>query len=377
MSFEALQERLAALQDTTSQLKELIDRLANLKFQPGSVPLSSSISSLDEKESNVATELGAEINQILREEEEDLELLQEEIADLRGGRPGSEAEHNKTRLKDGARSCRVSFRKAQLAAAHSLAAAQRLERELLLASYAAASQANTPTRSGASSPAPSLYPRRRREDAARSKAEAENPELAASSDVTASFRRLHALTQTQLQMSAAAMQTLGDSTQQLKQLGQSYNRLDDLLASSKDLLGTLLHSQKSDTWYLQTALYMLMVTAGWLVFRRLLAVGRLGGDGGARVEVDGDARRIMVCEDELDAVPTVQVGKGQTQTEKGDPDSMVEKVGKIIDGQDEKQEDGIDGVRNASEQAQPNPKKRMWEEDKEAAKEAERIKDEL
>ena len=103
MSFEALQERLAALQDTTSQLKELIDRLANLKFQPGSVPLSSSISSLDEKESNVATELGAEINQILREEEEDLELLQEEIADLRGGRPGSEAEHNKTRLKDGAR----------------------------------------------------------------------------------------------------------------------------------------------------------------------------------------------------------------------------------------------------------------------------------
>ena len=298
-------------------------------------------------------------------------------------------------------SCRVSFRKAQLAAAHSLAAAQRLERELLLASYAAASQANTPTRSGASSPAPSLYPRRRREDAARSKAEAENPELAASSDVTASFRRLHALTQTQLQMSAAAMQTLGDSTQQLKQLGQSYNRLDDLLASSKDLLGTLLHSQKSDTWYLQTALYMLMVTAGWLVFRRLLygplwwfvwlpvrlifgtgwrvgsAVGRLGGDGGARVEVDGDARRIMACEDELDAVPTVQVGKGQTQTEKGDPDSMVEKVGKIIDGQDEKQEDGIDGVRNASEQAQPNPKKRMWEEDKEAAKEAERIKDEL
>lgn len=297
----------------------------------------------------------------------------------------------------------MSFRKAQLAAAHSLAAAQRLERELLLASYAAASsQANTPTRSGASSPAPSLHPsRRRHQDAARARAEAENPELAASSDVTASFRRLHALTQTQLQMSAAAMQTLGDSTQQLRQLGQSYSRMDDLLASSRDLLGTLLHSQKSDTWYLQTALYMLVATAGWLVFRRLLygplwwfvwlpvrlifgtgwrvgsAVGRLGGEGVARVEVDGDARRIMVSEDELDAVPTVQVGKGQTQTETGDPDSMVEKVGRIIEGQDEEPKDDSGGNTNASKQAQPNPKKRMWEEDKEAAKEAERVKDEL
>lgn len=297
-------------------------------------------------------------------------------------------------------SCRVSFRKAQLSAAHSLAAAQRLERELLLASYAAASQTNTPTRSGASSPAPSLYPRRRHQDTARSKAESDNPEVSASSDVTASFRRLHALTQTQLQMSAAAMQTLGDSTQQLRQLGQSYNRLDDLLASSKDLLGTLLHSQKSDTWYLQTALYMLMATAGWLVFRRILygplwwfvwlpvrlifgtgwrvgsAVGRLGGDGGAMMEVDGDAgRKTVVNMDGADSVPTVQVGQGQTQQD-GDPDSMVEKVGRIIQDQED-HADGSDGVNNASEQVQPNPKKRMWEEDKEAAKQAERAKDEL
>lgn len=96
MSFEALHERLTALQETTSQLQELIDRLANLKFQPGSVPLG------NDDENNVAAELSAEINQILREEEEDLELLQEEVTDLRSGRPGSEAEHNKARLKAGA-----------------------------------------------------------------------------------------------------------------------------------------------------------------------------------------------------------------------------------------------------------------------------------
>lgn len=95
MSFDGLQERLAALQETTAQLKELIDRLADLKFQPGSVPLGT------EDEDNVVTELSSEISQILREADEDLELLQEEVTDLRSGRPGSEQEHIKNRLKDG------------------------------------------------------------------------------------------------------------------------------------------------------------------------------------------------------------------------------------------------------------------------------------
>lgn len=98
MSFETLQERLTALQETTAQLKELIDRLSNLKFQPGSVPLAGG----DEDGDNVGAELSAEIGQILREEEEDLELLQEEITDLRPSRPGSDVEHSKLRLKDGA-----------------------------------------------------------------------------------------------------------------------------------------------------------------------------------------------------------------------------------------------------------------------------------
>ena len=120
-SFESLQERLAALQETTEQLQGLIERLATIKFQPGSVPLSatpslsmnmtSSISSLgsivsgeenvEEEDPNVATDLSAEINQVLREEEEELELLREEVIDLRSGRPGSEAEHRKARLREG------------------------------------------------------------------------------------------------------------------------------------------------------------------------------------------------------------------------------------------------------------------------------------
>lgn len=89
MSFEGLQERLAALQETTTQLQELIDRLADLKFQPGSVPVDTS------EEGSVSGELGAEITQLLRDGEDENELLQEEV-ELAAGCDG----HQKTRLKE-------------------------------------------------------------------------------------------------------------------------------------------------------------------------------------------------------------------------------------------------------------------------------------
>lgn len=88
MSFEGLQERLAALQETTAQLKGFIDRLANLKFQPGSVPLGA------EEENSVSGELSAEIGQTLRTGLEEQELLLEEV---RYVRPDG---HQKSRLQD-------------------------------------------------------------------------------------------------------------------------------------------------------------------------------------------------------------------------------------------------------------------------------------
>lgn len=77
MSFEGLQERLSALQETTSQLKELIDRLAHLKFQPGSVPLDAS------EEGSVSGELSAEIGNLLRDGDDEKDLLLEEVEYLR------------------------------------------------------------------------------------------------------------------------------------------------------------------------------------------------------------------------------------------------------------------------------------------------------
>lgn len=77
MSLVGLQERLAALQESTGQLKELVDRLANLMFQPGSVPLGA------EEEDSVSGELSVEIGQILKVNAEDQELLLEEANYLR------------------------------------------------------------------------------------------------------------------------------------------------------------------------------------------------------------------------------------------------------------------------------------------------------
>lgn len=91
MSFQRLSERLTALQQSNAQLKDLIDRLATLKFQPGSIPLNND-------DDNVMTELTLEIQQTIRDQDEDFELLQEEVYDLESGKPGSELEQQRSGL---------------------------------------------------------------------------------------------------------------------------------------------------------------------------------------------------------------------------------------------------------------------------------------
>lgn len=445
-SFESLQERLAALQETTGQLRELIDRLASIQFQPGSVPLSTS------DEDNVATELSTEIGQILREEEEDLELLNEEIIDLRSGRPGSDAEHRKTRLKDGAhrlqaelKDCRTSFRKAQISARRSLEAAQKLERDLLLASYAASASAASSTiltnpdtttapDSGATSPtgtqpqrpqkeltheearAQLLTPRDRRrlnnkKTIIRGNGSGPNDDVVTtSSDITLALQRTHALIAGEVAKSAFASQTLAESSAALAELQRSYEGLDGVLARSRDLVGTLLRAQKSDTWYLQSALRLLLCTLAWLVFRRFLygplwwllwlplrtgwritrGVAQLGGgdsggaERGATMGVvppggDGAGATVVVGVGEEGAVPTVRVGRGQEREERDvvgeEGDSMVEKVGRMVeDTLDRREEEEANRTAEDELEDQPNPMKRVWEEE---VGEAEQVRDEL
>ncbi|KAK4039253.1 hypothetical protein C8A01DRAFT_16726 [Parachaetomium inaequale] len=417
-SFESLQERLAALQETTGQLRELIDRLAHIQFQPGSVPLSTS------DEDNVATELSTEISQILREEDEDLELLQEEIIDLRPGRPGSDAEHRKTRLKDGAhrleadlKACRTSFRKAQLSARRSLEAAQKLERDLLLASYAASASPSSSTLltpdDPQTQPPPGttqpltheearnqlFTPRDRRRlnnnnNTKKQNGSAQTDAVTTSNDITLALQRTHTLIAGELAKSAFASQTLAESSAALAELQRSYEGLDGLLTRSRDLVGTLLSAQKSDTWYLQTALRLLLGTLAWLVFRRFLygplwwvvwlplrtgwrvtkgVSSHMGGaekGGVGRMEVvapgeQGEAETVVVGVGEEGAVPTVRVGRETREAVgEGEEDSMVEKVGRMVEDTLERR-DEEEANRTAEEELedQPNPMKRMWEEE--------------
>ncbi|KAI1744265.1 Sec20-domain-containing protein [Xylaria scruposa] len=402
--FADLQDRLNVLQDATNQLKELIQRLANFDFQPGSVPLGAA------DDDHVGSELGSEINQVLREQEEELELLQEEIIDLPPGRPGSTLPHDRERLKDGAERlgqelqlCRKSFRKAQIAARRNLQASQRQERALLYASF-------TTPRSGASSPAldttttPVAAPRRRNQRT--SELSKEEQMINASHDVTQSMRRTHEMMAAELAKSDFAHNTLKESTEALAQLSEKYSSLDTMLSSSRALLGTLLKSQKTDTWYLQSAFYLLVVTIGWLIFRRLLwgptwwlvwlplkllfrtVYGVSSAVGLRNSQIKSESESASIGSNSQQAymnnedVPTIQVGTPPIESQAVEQDeSMIEEVGKIIDESQIKTPD-LEEVskeetilRDRKPEEVPNPKKRMMEED--TATDHQRIKDEL
>ncbi|RKL37514.1 hypothetical protein BFJ72_g7599 [Fusarium proliferatum] len=385
MSFEGLQERLTALQETTTQLKELIDRLATLKFQPGSVPLTT------DEESSESGELSAEITSTLRDGEEEQELLQEEVEFLRG------AEHDKDRLKESVEkigkelaSCRLSFRKARLSAKHSLAQAQRREREILLTSF---SQPTSETNSLYPDDEKTARPTRHQQNVQKQQSsltEEDQQNVGASANVTNALRRTHDLIQAELARSEFAHETLTESSAALKQLNESYGSLDTMLASSKDLLGTLLRSQKSDTWYLQTTFYMLACTLGWLLFRRLLygpmwwivwlplrLMFGLGtsagsavmhaGSGQGQVKEAGQASRGVPVE----GLPDDELPTAKVDTEK--QAEVFEEVDKILNVV--READELGNIPGGDEDNIGNPKKRMWEEPEVA--EQQRPRDEL
>ncbi|KAJ4345247.1 Protein transport protein sec20 [Didymosphaeria variabile] len=255
---QTLTTRLTALSDSNKAVQQLIHRLAKLDFQPGSQPLNAD-------EGDVRLELSAEIHESLKAIEEELELLNQEVEDLVGaGSSGRrrdsvrEGERSRlavllARLTEDLRSSRSQYRKAQLTAKHNADRAKLKERELLFSNLQA----------GAGSSTPSSTHRRRGNGLNESEVVTQ-----ASSDVTAALRRTHQLMQSELSRSRFAQETLEESTAALADLGEKYSDLNSLLANSKTLVTTLLKSQKSDTWYLETTFYILITTLIWLIFRR-------------------------------------------------------------------------------------------------------------
>jgi protein transport protein SEC20 len=278
----------ASLASVTNSLKStntLITRLARLTFPPGAEPL-------DDEGNSVRIELAQDIHEGLKQLEEDLELLRGDIEDstptvkapatgrLRSGsvrhsNKGQEHERLGTqvvRLGEDLKTARSAFRRAQISAKRAADESKVKERELVFASLQQASDPSTPTSASLNGSTADLFAGRSSLQKRQQHKNLTKDELlvAQSSDVTSALRRTTDLLSTELSRSRFAQETFDESTAALKDLGDTYSDLDSVLKKSRDLLGTLLRSQKSDTWYLETAFYILIATLGWLIFRRIL-----------------------------------------------------------------------------------------------------------
>jgi protein transport protein SEC20 len=228
----------------------------------------------------------------------------------------------------------------------------------------------------------------------------------------------------ELARSRFAQETLEQSTAALADLGDRYITLDSVLSNSKNLLGTLLRSQKSDTWYLETALWILIATVVWLLFRRLLygplwwflwiplrlsykvlitffsAVGLAGTSTSASLSSSATSRTLIVKPsatgkpvriDRPANVPPrnyMPAGAGGYGAKHGlrdpsPPGSMSEQVGKMAEelqkqGQGQEQEEvrRADGtvLEDRPKDKPANSKKRMWDENVESKKREEEEK---
>jgi protein transport protein SEC20 len=249
---QSLEDRLNVLHETHKTTLQLISRLANIKFQPGSI-------SLDTEAGNVRQELTAEIHENLKKEDEELEILKQEVQDTTesSSRRDPRREQEQTRLsvhvariEEDFKQARTRFRAAQVQSKRNAQLARAQERDLLFSSKdsddAIVRKRNDRTKGG------------------------QDEAVAASGDVTAALRRTQALLQTEIQRSHFAQEIFNQSSEALKNLSETYNDLDTLLSSSKTLLTTLVKSNKSDTWYLETTVYLLLATISWLVFRRFI-----------------------------------------------------------------------------------------------------------
>ncbi|EME79794.1 uncharacterized protein MYCFIDRAFT_98814, partial [Pseudocercospora fijiensis CIRAD86] len=260
-----LSNQLAALSDSLKTTNLLISRLSKLTFQPGSEPL--------EGDTGVRVELAQDIHDSLKQLEEELEFLKQEADDYkerisqRRRRDSSTAEDVRitakvVKLGEELVHSRQQFRNAQIAAKFASEQAKRQEREALLE--------GTTTNGLIGGDAREQLFARRRGYQQQKQLTKDEILVNATSDVTSALRRTHALLSTELERSRFAQETFDESTTALKQLGEEYSNLDNILSNSRNLLSTLVRSQKSDTWYLETAFYILATTLIWLVFRRIL-----------------------------------------------------------------------------------------------------------
>ena len=179
-------------------------------------------------------------------------------------------------------------------------------------------------------------------------------------------------------------------------MSESYTDLDSLISSSRNLIGSLLRSQKSDTWYLETAFYILIGTIVWLVFRRILygplwwlvwlplrlfarftfaILGAVGITSKA-VQASESATVIEYVPQETPIIeakvePNVQSAESEAVwdqvpvTDEAEEDRLIDEIGQMVEESEKQEETNIDDISEEERQRQAelprNPKKRMFE----------------
>ncbi len=237
--------------------------------------------------------------------------------------------------------------------------------------------------------------------------------------------------QQELSRSQFAHDTLQQSTAALSTLSESYSSLDTLLSSSRSLVSTLIYSNKSDTWYLETAFWLLVTTIAWLFLRRILygpgwwllylptklmwrlssaffnifiaiftATGAVKQSAALSNASEAVSTSLFVQPsattggiptfDATMSAPSIDVGgggKGQSppQASQGEGKSLSEEVGKMAEAIQQAEEAKVESsqpapqgtvLRERRSDEAPNSKKRMWEEPSQQQGEA-RQRDEL
>jgi protein transport protein SEC20 len=93
---QTLAARLNALSESNKATLQLVQRLSKLDFQPGTTPIKS-------EEGDVRLELSAEIHESLKQLDEELELLRQEVEDVVQGPPSSSRRRDSVREGEKAR----------------------------------------------------------------------------------------------------------------------------------------------------------------------------------------------------------------------------------------------------------------------------------
>lgn len=249
-----LSQRLQAQADTYKETLALIQELKTFSATDGTG---------DERRLELATD----IHERLKEHEDTLEILAQEVQDeniptkkrsIPSPRPDRENERERNadllaRLQEDLKSARASFRRAQLQAKRESEMIRRKDREQLFADRkASADQGDS---------------RRRTKH---EKLTQDEIALRSAEDVTQALRRVHNQLEGELAQSQFAQQTLNESQAALMGLSESYTGTTDLLKSSRGLVNQLVRSSKSDSWYLRSAWWMLVATIVWLFYRRIV-----------------------------------------------------------------------------------------------------------